>query len=118
LGQGLRIAMREIAGEELGIGVDKIKYVEGDTALTPDQGRTSGSNGIQRGGMQIRRAAATARAALIALAAQRLNVNPDDLVADGGVVRPKNGDKNGANNGGTGIRFAHLVARPHFNPTP
>src|SRR6516165_3826763 len=77
LGQGLRIAMRQIAGEELGIGVDKIKYVEGDTALTPDQGRTSGSSGIQRGGTQIRRAAATARAGLIALAAQRLNVNPD-----------------------------------------
>ncbi len=40
--------MPQIAAEELGIGVDKIKYVEGDTALTPDQGRTSGSNGIQR----------------------------------------------------------------------
>ena len=53
LGQGLRIAIRQIAGEELGIGVDMIQYVEGDTALTPDQGRTSGSNGIQRGGMQI-----------------------------------------------------------------
>src|SRR5215472_6067741 len=115
LGQGLRIAMRQIAGEELGIGVDKIKYVEGDTALTPDQGRTSGSNGIQRGGMQIRRAAATARAALIALAAQRLNVNPDDLVAEGGLVRPKNGDKNDANNGGMGIRFADLVAGGNFN---
>ena len=107
LGQGLRIAMRQIAGEELGIGVDKIKYVEGDTALTPDQGRTSGSNGIQRGGMQIRRAAATARAALIALAAQRLNFNSDDLVADGGMVCPKNG--------GTGIRFADLVAGGNFN---
>src|SRR5215469_9911937 len=69
LGQGLRIAMRQIAGEELGIGVDKIKYVEGDTALTPDQGRTSGSNGIP------------AREALIALAAQRLNMAADDLVA-------------------------------------
>ena len=64
---------RQIAAEELGIGIDKIKYVEGDTALTPDQGRTSGSNGIQRGGMQIRQAAATARKALIELAAQRLN---------------------------------------------
>src|SRR5271165_7190417 len=70
LGQGLRIAMRQIAGEELGIGVDKIKYVEGDTALTPDQGRTSGSNGIQQGGMQIRQAAATARRALFELAAR------------------------------------------------
>ena len=115
LGQGLRIAMRQIAGEELGIGVDKIKYVEGDTALTPDQGRTSGSNGIQRGGTQIRRAAATARAGLIALAAQRLNVNPDDLIAEGGVVRSKSGANNGGSNGGTGIRFADLVADGNFN---
>src|SRR5262249_40529186 len=38
LGQGLRIAIRQMAAEELGIGVEKIKYVEGDTALTPDQG--------------------------------------------------------------------------------
>src|SRR6185436_10571712 len=43
LGQGLRIAIPQIAAEELGIGIDKIKYVEGDTAITPDQGRTSGS---------------------------------------------------------------------------
>ncbi len=107
LGQGLRIAMRQIAGEELGIGVDKIKYVEGDTALTPDQGRTSGSNGIQHGGMQIRRAAATAREALIALAAQRLNTAADDLIATDGEVRPKNG--------GAGIGFADLIGAHSFN---
>src|SRR5689334_25169540 len=111
LGQGLRIAMRQIAGEELGIDVDKIKYVEGDTELTPDQGRTSGSNGIQRGGMQIRRAAATAREALIALAAQRLNMSADDLVAAEGEVRPRNGPKSG----GAGIRFADLIGNRSFN---
>src|SRR6516165_5032754 len=88
LGQGLRIAIRQIAGEELGIGVDKIRYVEGDTALTPDQGRTSGSSGIQGGGMQIRQAAATAREALIGLAAERLNMKADNLVANDGQVRP------------------------------
>jgi nicotinate dehydrogenase subunit B len=107
LGQGLRIAMRQIVGEELGIGVDKIKYVEGDTALTPDQGRTSGSNGIQRGGMQLRRAAATARTALVALAAQRLAISADDLIAADGEVRPKNG--------GAGIRFAELIGTKSFN---
>ena len=107
LGQGLRIAMRQIAGEELGIDVDMIKYVEGDTALTPDQGRTSGSNGIQRSGVQIRRAAATAREALVTLAAQRLNVTAGDLVAEQGRVRPKNG--------GTGIGFAELVGGRSFN---
>ena len=107
LGQGLRIAMPQIAAEELGIEVDKIKFVEGDTALTPDQGRTSGSNGIQRGGMQIRQAAATARKALVEIAAQRLNANPVDLVAGGGEVRPKAG--------GAGISFANLISGRQFD---
>ena len=107
LGQGLRIAIRQIAGEELGIGVDKIQYVEGDTALTPDQGRTSGSSGIQRGGMQIRQAAATAREALIGLAARQLQMKPDDLVANDGQVLPKSG--------GAGIRFADLIGGRNFN---
>ena len=107
LGQGLRIAIPQIAAEELGIGVDKIKYIEGDTALTPNQGRTSGSTGIQRGGMQIRQAAATAREALIALAAQRLNMKPEDLTTTGGGVRPKAG--------GRGISFASLIGGRQFN---
>ena len=107
LGQGLRISIPQIAAEELGIGVDKIKFVEGDTALTPDQGRTSGSNGIQRGGMQIRQAAATARKALIDLAAQRLNAKPEDLIASGGEVRPKTG--------GAGISFVNLIGGRQFD---
>ena len=37
LGQGLRIAIPQMAAEELGIGVDRIVMLEGDTALTPDQ---------------------------------------------------------------------------------
>src|SRR5215470_18548378 len=88
LGQGLRIAIPQIAAEELGIGVDKINFIQGDTALTPDQGRTSGSNGIQRGGMQIRQAAATARKALIDLASQKLNVKPEYLMVANGMVYP------------------------------
>ena len=107
LGQGLRIALRQIAGEELGIGVDMIRYVEGDTALTPDQGRTSGSNGVQHGGTQIRQAAATARQALVELAAQRLNAKADELVASDGEIRPKNG--------GAGVRFAELIGERKFN---
>jgi nicotinate dehydrogenase subunit B len=107
LGQGLRIAIRQIAAEELGIGVDKIELIEGDTALTPDQGRTSGSNGIQRGGMQIRQAAATARKALIELAARRLNSKGEDLVVIDGAVRPKVG--------GDGISFAELIGTRRFD---
>src|SRR5215471_14857476 len=72
LGTGLRIAVPQMAAEELGIGLDRILLVEGDTALTPDQGPTAGSSGVSRGGVQIRQAAATAREALIAMAAARL----------------------------------------------
>ncbi|HET8545164.1 MAG TPA: molybdopterin cofactor-binding domain-containing protein [Pseudolabrys sp.] len=107
LGQGLRIAIPQIAAEELGIDVDKITFIEGDTALTPDQGRTSGSNGIQRGGVQIRQAAATARKAIVELAAQRLNAKAEDLETAGGMVRPKSG--------GTGISFADLIAGKQFD---
>jgi nicotinate dehydrogenase subunit B len=72
IGTGGRIAMRQIVGEELDIPLERIAMIEGDTALTPNQGATAGSYGIARGGMQIRRAAATARQALLAQAAQRL----------------------------------------------
>jgi nicotinate dehydrogenase subunit B len=107
LGQGLRIAIPQIAAEELGIGLEKIGYVEGDTALTPDQGRTSGSAGIARGGMQIRRAAATARKALIDIAAKRLNASPADLVVADGMVRPAAG--------GAGVSFADLLTGKQFD---
>ena len=43
-----------------------VTLIQGDTALTPDQGPTCpGSLSIQNGGMQIRQACATAREALL-----------------------------------------------------
>ena len=101
LGQGLRIAIPQMAAEELGIGVERIALVEGDTALTPDQGATAGSSGIVRGGVQIRQAAATARETLIGLAAARTGKSAADFDAIDGEVRPKSG--------GAGIRFGDLV---------
>ena len=106
LGQGLRIAIPQMAAEELGIGVERIALIEGDTALTPDQGATAGSSGIMRGGVQIRQAAATAREALIAMAAARTGRDAADFdVADGAVH---------ARSGGTVLRFAELIGERRF----
>jgi CO/xanthine dehydrogenase Mo-binding subunit len=107
LGQGLRIAIPQMAAEELGIGVERIAMLEGDTALTPDQGATAGSSGIIRGGVQIRQAAATAREALIELASARSGKPAMDLDIVDGEVRPKAG--------GAGIRIAELVGDKRFN---
>jgi CO/xanthine dehydrogenase Mo-binding subunit len=106
LGQGLRIAIPQMAAEELGIGVDRIAMVEGDTGLTPDQGATAGSSGIMRGGVQIRQAAATARETLIGLAATRTGKPAADFDTIDGEVRPKSG--------GAGIRFGDLVGDKRF----
>src|SRR5213078_2183711 len=84
LGTGLRVAIPQMAAEELGIGLDRIDLVEGDTGVTPDQGPTAGSSGIARGGVQIRQAAATAREALIRLGAEKLGRPADELVASDG----------------------------------
>ena len=43
LGTGARAALRQMVAEELGLSPDRITLVEGDTALTPDQGSTGGS---------------------------------------------------------------------------
>jgi CO/xanthine dehydrogenase Mo-binding subunit len=106
LGQGLRIAIRQMVAEELGCGLDRIEMVEGDTALTPDQGPTAGSTGVMRGGVQMRQAAATAREALLGLAAERLGKNRTELEIAINEVRPKSG--------GAGIRFGALVGDRHF----
>jgi nicotinate dehydrogenase subunit B len=66
-GTGLRIAVRQMVAEEMGLPVDRITLIEGDTALTPDQGSTGGSTGLTRGASEIRQAAATARVALDAM---------------------------------------------------
>lgn len=46
LGTGARAAIRQIVAEELSLSPERIALVEGDTALTPDQGPTGGSTGI------------------------------------------------------------------------
>jgi nicotinate dehydrogenase subunit B len=90
LGTGVRTALAQMAAEELDVPFGNVRIVEGDTALTPDQGTTWGSLTIQLGGVQIRNAAATARAALIEQAAKRLDAKPEELSVTNGVIRAGN----------------------------
>ena len=88
LGTGVRTAITQIAAEELCVPMAKVNVIQGDTALTPDQGVTYGSLSIQNGGMQIRQAAATAREALVSQAASKLGVDRSSLVVMDGVAMP------------------------------
>src|SRR6266571_4459665 len=80
-----------MVAEELGVPVERISVVEGDTALTPDQGGTGGSTGIPRGAVEVRQAAATARQAILKLGAERLGRSAAELTLADGQVRPSTG---------------------------
>jgi hypothetical protein len=81
----------QMAAEELDMPIEQTRLVEGDTDLCPDQGPTWTSLSVQVAGGQIRRAAATARHALLDLAADRLATSRDNLEVRDGIVRVRGG---------------------------
>ncbi|HEY4066384.1 MAG TPA: molybdopterin cofactor-binding domain-containing protein [Burkholderiaceae bacterium] len=66
LGTGLRTALAQIVAEELELAIDAVHVALGDTARVPNQGATIASASIQLHGEPLRRAAAQARAWLVA----------------------------------------------------
>ncbi len=91
LGQGLRTAQLQLVAEELVLPLDRITLIECDTKLTPDQGTTSGSQSHPTNFNQanLAQAAATAREALLQMAAARLEVPVEKLDVENGVVRSR-----------------------------
>ncbi|OWK26062.1 hypothetical protein AJ87_47915 [Rhizobium yanglingense] len=81
LGQGIGTALIQVAAEELEVDPSDIALVTADTGRTPDEGFTAGSQSMQNSGTAIRNAAAQVRGLLIAEAARRFNLPPDQLRA-------------------------------------
>lgn len=106
LGTGVFTALTQMAAEELYVPLEKVALVQGDTALTPDQGNTWGSLSIQLGGMQIRQACATAREALLGQAAQKLGVEKSALTIKDGVIA--------SGSGGKSVSYGQLVGGRNF----
>jgi len=107
VGTGLRIAVAQMAAEELGISASRVTVIDGDTGVCPDQGGTGGSTGLTRGGVEIRQAAASARQALLGLGATRLGRPIGELTIVDGEVRPATG--------GAGVRVGELIGNRRFS---
>src|SRR5689334_7701431 len=88
LGHGLFTAQTQLIAEELSVPLDQVTLIQCDTALTPDQGTTSGaqSHPANFNNANLALAGATAREALVRLAATRLGVAVDQLSAKDGVI--------------------------------
>ncbi len=106
LGQGNSTALLQVAAEELDMDMSQLKTVRLDTNVTPNQGGTYSSASIQRGGPQVRTAAAEARQALLQLASNKLNAPPDRLAVSKGVV---------SSSAGGSVKYGELVGDKQFH---
>ncbi len=90
VGQNARTSLTQAAAEELHAPVSSIRLVMGDTALTPFDMGTFGSQTTPRMWPQIRKAAATAREMLIDLASQKWMVERSAITVSEGRITAGN----------------------------
>jgi len=104
VGQNIRTSLSQAAAEELHCPIASIKLVMADTALVPYDMGTFGSRTTPTMAPQVRRAAATAREALLDLAAEKWKVDRVKLsIADGKIACPD------ASNAAAPIGFGELT---------
>lgn len=84
IGQGISTALAQIAADELGVKLERIRMVRADTVFSPDEGVTSGSQSIQESGTALRWVCAEVRSIYRAAAAEKLGVPADKLDVDDG----------------------------------
>jgi nicotinate dehydrogenase subunit B len=105
LGTGVYTALQQIVADELDVPMSRMSLIQGDTLLTPDQGKTWGSLTIQVGGMQLRQAAAAARKALVNEASKKLGIPAEQLTVAEGVI----------SGGGKKTSYAELIGGKRFS---
>jgi CO/xanthine dehydrogenase Mo-binding subunit len=112
LGHGLYTAQTQLVAEELCVPFSRVTLIQCDTELTPDQGTTSGAQShptnFNQGDLAL--AAATAREALLSMAASRMGATPEQLSAKDGVVTLR-GDTTRR------LTYAELIGGRTFNLT-
>jgi CO/xanthine dehydrogenase Mo-binding subunit len=108
LGQGVFTAQSQLIAEELCVPLKTVKLVQCDTAITPDQGTTSGSQTTPTNFnvQDLALAAATAREALIAMGATHLGKDASQLTASDAAVHSSDGRS---------VSFTELIGSKKFN---
>jgi nicotinate dehydrogenase subunit B len=108
LGTGIETALAQIVAEELDVPFARVKMDAGDTAKAIDQSVTAASRTLERGGPQLRQAAAAARQELVKLASAKLGTPVGELIVEDGVVRI-------ARHPASKVAYAELIGDRHFN---
>jgi nicotinate dehydrogenase subunit B len=107
-GQGMFTVQTQLVAEELCVSLSRVKLIQCDTAVAPDQGTTSGSQSTPTNFNEenLAQAAASAREALIKMAATQWSVAAEELTVEDGVIAGRNGRR---------IKYEELIGNKHFN---
>jgi carbon-monoxide dehydrogenase large subunit len=111
-GQGHETAYAQIAAAELGVPLEAVLVVEGDTALVPRGDGTSSSRSIQLGGSAVLEAARALLERASALAADLLEASPGDIVPLGDGSLGVRGVR------GSGLTWSQLAAAARERDEP
>ena len=93
IGQGSNTVLRQIAASEMGLSIEDVNLVQGDTAFTPDAGATSASRQTYVSGNAVRQATAHLRQLVLDNAAQFLKLPAKELTLEDGSIKSKQNGK-------------------------
>lgn len=107
-GQGMLTAQSQLIAEELCVSIGRVRLIQCDTSVAPDQGTTSGSQSTPTNfnSANLAQAAATAREALINMASRHLEEPANQLSVSDGVITGKTGRR---------VRYEELIGSKRFN---
>src|SRR5688572_18408561 len=93
-GQGTEGIFAQIAASAVGVSMDKVKVITGDTGVTPYGGGTWASRGAGIGGEAVLLAGRALRANVLELASQILKIGKEELdIAENSVIHKLTQDK-------------------------
>lgn len=93
VGQGCNTALAQMAAEEFGTSIDKIKLVQTDTAVTPFDAGTISSRSTFHAGNALRLACQDAKRQIFEIVSEKLEVPVEILEIKEGVVYVKEGGR-------------------------
>ncbi|MSQ15652.1 MAG: xanthine dehydrogenase family protein molybdopterin-binding subunit [Dehalococcoidia bacterium] len=83
---GINTSYAQIAAEELGLTIEQVQVFGGSTRSAPYAGTSAGSTSLRSSGRAVQQAAQDAKEQLMLMAANVLECNKEDLVAESGII--------------------------------
>jgi len=93
VGQGTLTGLAQIAAEEFGVELSKIKIVSSDTLLTPVSTGSSGSRQLVQMGLAVMQACRDAKSKILEMAAERIGIPISRLSLRDGVIHSVDGEE-------------------------